>query len=226
MLIFQQSRGGCVIWYARDSINVDIFGFRLTLQSTKAYHLVLEYCIRTRVSEASSGVGCQPCLVTVLRVPASLDSMNSLRSTTLTLLDLRMQQSTRPWSILQVLHPPRSLLILLFAHSRQWRSGFKHSLVLLEVCQMGFPNLLNLKAMEGMQINVILYMYTTFCAIEVFLTDLSNHCRLYKGLVPLWGRQIPCKLGWGENWSVNTLLITSKIQSSGFGTPKKQETNK
>lgn len=40
-----------------------------------------------------------------------------------------------------------------------------------------------------------LYIYMTFYAVEVFLTDLSNHCRLYKGLVPLWGRQIPCKLG-------------------------------
>ena len=55
-----------------------------------------------------------------------------------------------------------------------------------------------------------LYIYVTFYSVEVFLTDLSNHCRLYKGLVPLWGRQIPCKLGWGENSSVNTLLLTTK----------------
>lgn len=28
------------------------------------------------------------------------------------------------------------------------------------------------------------------------LTKSLNYCSLYKGLVPLWGRQIPCKLAY------------------------------
>ena len=73
-----------------------VIDFRLTLLSTRASRLVLEFCLRSRDSGAFFVAGCLPCLVIVLRVLANLDFTSSLRSTILILLAQSMQASTRP----------------------------------------------------------------------------------------------------------------------------------
>lgn len=125
---------------------------RLTQRNIGASRLDLEFCWRSRELEVSLEVGRPLFLVTVRKVPSSMDFMSTLRSTTRTLLGLSMQPSTKPWSILLVQHLLNWLLMLLSAPWRPWKFGSKLSLGLPEVYQMGFPSSSSLKELLGMEL--------------------------------------------------------------------------
>jgi hypothetical protein len=61
---------------------------------------------------------------------------------------------------------------------------------LQEVCLMVFPSLWKLKAMLGELKHCV---NSTFVPVSSLFWHYVDICRLYKGIVPLWGRQIPCK---------------------------------
>lgn len=169
---------------------------RLTQRNIRASRLDLGFCWRNRELEVSLEVGCPLCLVTVRKVPSSMDFMSTLRSPTWTLLGPSLQPSTKPWSILLVQHLLNWLLMLPSAPWRPWKFVSKLSLGSPEVYQMGFPSSSSLKEFLGME------LCKTFWLCYVYgITRFWNcsfiivwFCSLYKGLVPLWGRQIPCKL--------------------------------
>jgi hypothetical protein len=145
------------------------------------------------VSEASSGVGCRPCLVTVLRVPASLDSMSSLKSTDivdLSMLDLDLSC----WFCIAEVIADIALCPFEAVIRVQTQPGFARGL------SDGLPKFVKSEGALGYayQYSSVFLILYVFAYDDVFLTNLSNYYRLYKGLVPLWGRQIPCKLGLGK----------------------------
>lgn len=145
--------------------------------------------------EVSSEAGRQLCSATAPRAPASTDSTSSSRNTTPTLLDLNTLSNTRPWSISLDLPLLNSSPMSLFAPWRLSRFAFRLSRASREGWAMGCRRLSEPKGRLG---TILLlcncYVFLSSSSLCSICADFSlTMHRLFKGLVPLWGRQIPCK---------------------------------
>lgn len=182
-----------------------VFCLRLIQSSTMAFLLVFLLFGGNKVHHPFGEVGRASYLGTVFKAGSNSVSMSTLRSFTL-IFWKAIGEVPYTFSAVLLL---KFLLILLSAPLKLSRSESRHNPITPKGWPMGFQSYTIVRVFWGKKWQLEKEYYISYLLFHLLLYSsiFIFYCSFYRGLFPLWGRNLPCNI----SNSVHLLALISVV---------------